>query len=95
VDRSLKKYFWFFVGPTLAAFTIAFVLPFLAGIYLSFSQFTTVLDAQWVGLANYIRAFSNPDFLNALKFSALFTLVSVIFINVLSFTQALMLSRGF
>ncbi|GMO18298.1 MAG: hypothetical protein Ta2A_26610 [Treponemataceae bacterium] len=48
MDKSLKKYFWFFVGPTLLAFTVAFVVPFLMGIYLSFSKFTTVLDAQWI-----------------------------------------------
>jgi raffinose/stachyose/melibiose transport system permease protein len=95
MDKSLKKYFWVFVGPTLVAFAIAFALPFIAGVYLSFSRFTTVLDAKWVGLSNYARAFSTPDFVNALGFSALFTVVSVVFINVLSFTLAMLLCRSF
>ncbi|MDR1074603.1 MAG: sugar ABC transporter permease [Treponema sp.] len=95
MNRSISKYFWFFVGPTLVAFVIAFVLPFLMGIVLSFTRFTTVLDARWVGLSNYALAFSNPDFLNALAFSARFTITSVIFINALAFTLALFLTRGY
>jgi raffinose/stachyose/melibiose transport system permease protein len=95
VEKSLKKYFLFFVGPTLIAFTIAFIVPFIAGILLSLTRFTTMSDVQWVGLGNYVRAFSNPDFLNALGFSALFTVVSVIIINVAAFFLALLLTRGY
>jgi raffinose/stachyose/melibiose transport system permease protein len=95
VEKSLKKYFLFFLGPTLIAFTVAFVAPFIAGVLLSFSRFTTMADVRWVGFSNYTRAFSNPDFLNALGFSALFTLVSVLFINVAAFFLALLLTRGF
>ncbi|MDR2792761.1 MAG: sugar ABC transporter permease [Treponema sp.] len=95
MEKSFSKYFWFFVGPTLIAFVIAFVLPFLMGIVLSFTRFTTVLDARWVGLSNYMLAFSNPDFMNALAFSTRFTVVSVLFINVLAFSLALLLTRGY
>ncbi|MDR1587388.1 MAG: sugar ABC transporter permease [Treponema sp.] len=95
MEKSLKKYFLFFLGPTLIAFTVAFVAPFIAGVLLSFSRFTTMADVRWVGFSNYTRAFSNPDFLNALGFSALFTLVSVLFINVAAFFLALLLTRGF
>ncbi|MDR2258439.1 MAG: sugar ABC transporter permease [Treponema sp.] len=95
MEKSLKKYFLFFLGPTLIAFTIAFVVPFIAGVALSFSRFTTMTDVRWVGFGNYIRAFSNPDFLNALGFSALFTVVSVLIINTAAFFLALLLTRGF
>ncbi|MFP3042797.1 sugar ABC transporter permease [Treponema primitia] len=94
MEKSLKKYFLFFVGPTLIAFLIAFVIPFIAGIVLSFARFTTMTDISWVGFSNYVRAFSNSDFVNALKFSALFTVVSVIIINVAAFALALLLTRG-
>jgi raffinose/stachyose/melibiose transport system permease protein len=94
VEKSIRKYFLFFVGPTLAAFLIAFIIPFIAGVILSFARFTTVTDVTWVGAANYFRAFSNADFVNALRFSALFTVVSVIIINVAAFALALLLTRG-
>jgi raffinose/stachyose/melibiose transport system permease protein len=95
MEKALKKYFLFFVGPTLFAFLLCFVIPFLYGIYLSFGRFTTVNDVQWVGFSNYIRAFSNPDFLNSLRFSTIFTIVSVLIINAAAFALALLLTRGF
>jgi raffinose/stachyose/melibiose transport system permease protein len=95
MEKSLKKYFLLFVGPTLLAFALVFVAPFVLGVVLSFCKFTTVTNARWVGFDNYVRAFSNPDFLNALGFSTLFTIVSVVVINVAAFALALLLTRGF
>jgi raffinose/stachyose/melibiose transport system permease protein len=92
---KLKKYFLFFLGPTLIAFAIAFIVPFIMGIMLSFSRFTTMADIRWVGFGNYARAFSNSEFVNALGFSALFTVVSVVIINVVAFFLALLLTRGY
>lgn len=91
---QIKKYFPVFVLPTLIAFCIAFLVPFILGIGLSFTEFTTVVDAQWVGIENYIKAFSNDDFLNALWFTVKFTVVSVITVNVIAFSLALLLTRG-
>jgi len=94
MQKSLKKYFPIFALPTVAAFLIAFLIPFLIGIYLSFARFRTVTDATWVGLDNYIRAFSNQDFLNALWFTIKFAVVSVVTINIFAFILALMLTKG-
>ncbi len=91
---ALKKWFPIFVLPTLAAFTIVFTVPFILGLGLSFTEFTTVLDAKWVAFENYIRAFSNKDFLNALWFTVRFAVVSVITINVISFALASLLTKG-
>ncbi|MBA9084473.1 raffinose/stachyose/melibiose transport system permease protein [Fontibacillus solani] len=94
MQRSIKKYFPLFALPTILAFTLAFVIPFILGVYLSFTEFTTVNNAKWVGFSNYIKAFSNKEFLDALWFTVKFTVVNVITINVLAFTFALLLTRG-
>ncbi|AOZ94771.1 carbohydrate ABC transporter permease [Paenibacillus crassostreae] len=94
MEKSMKKYFGLFALPTLLAFGLAFVIPFLLGIYLSLTEFTTVTDAKWVGLSNYVKAFSNQEFLNALGFTVAFTVVSVITINVFAFIIAMLLTRG-
>ena len=94
MEKTLKKYFPVFVLPTLIAFTIAFIIPFILGIVLSFTNFTTVTDAKWVGLENYIKVFSNNDFLQALWFTIGFAIVSVITINIFAFLLALLLTRG-
>lgn len=94
MQKNLKKYFPLFALPTLAAFLIAFVIPFIMGIYLSFTEFTTIVDSEWVGLSNYVKAFSTPEFKNALRFTVKFTIVSVITINAAAFALALVLTKG-
>ena len=95
MNRTLKKYSPIFLLPTLVCFIFAFVLPFILGIILSFTRFTTVTNAKWVGLSNYVTAFaSDPGFLNALWFTVKFTVVSVITVNVIAFILALLLTRG-
>lgn len=95
MKKALKKYFGVFILPTAAAFVLVFVVPFIMGIFLSFTRFTTVTNASWVGLENYIRAFTeDTDFLYSLGFTSLFTLVSVLTVNVFAFALALLLTRG-
>lgn len=90
-----KRWFAVFVAPTLIAFCVAFLVPFIMGLYLSFCEFRTVSDAQFVGFQNYIRAFSeNSDFLNSLWFTVKFAVAAVISINVIAFLLALLLTRG-
>ncbi len=95
MEKSIKKYFPIFVLPTLIAFTIGFLAPFVMGVYLSFCEFTTVVDAKFVGLKNYTRIFSDSTFEHALWFTASFTIVSVIMINLLAFVVAMLLTKGF
>jgi len=93
--NNIRKYFPIFVLPTLLAFTAFFIVPFLMGIGLSFTKFTVITKAKFVGLDNYIKAFtSDNEFLHALGFTSLFTIVSIITVNVFSFSLALLLTRG-
>lgn len=94
MERTLKKYFPIFALPTLLAFCIGFVAPFLQGLYLSLCEFTTISDAKFVGLKNYARVFMDATFLHSLWFTAAFTVVTVILINVLAFAVALMLTKN-
>ncbi len=94
MQKSLKKYFPIFALPTLVAFTIGFIVPFFMGIYLSFCKFTTVTDAKFVGISNYVKIFTDKTFGHALWYTAAFTVVSVLLINVLAFTVAMLLTKG-
>ena len=94
MEKTLKKYFPIFVLPTLAAFTIGFIVPFAEGIYLSFCKFTTVNNAKWVGISNYVTALKDESFMYSFWFTVAFTVVSTITINLLAFAVALVLTRG-
>lgn len=93
--KSVKKYFPIFVMPTLLAFLIAFVIPFVLGLYLSFTEFTTVTNAKFVGLENYLSIIKDDTgFLDSLWFTVKFAIASVISINLFAFLLALLLTRN-
>ena len=93
MQKTLKRYFPIFVLPTLIAFSFAFIIPFVMGVYLSFCKFKTITNAQFVGLENYIKVFADKDFVNAFGFTLKFSVVSIITINVFAFILALALTR--
>ena len=93
MDKALKKYAPLFVLPTFAAFLVGFVYPFFQGLYLSFCQFTTIKNAKFIGLENYVKVFQDASFLDAFWFTVLFAVVSVLSINVIAFALALVLTR--
>lgn len=93
MQKTLKRYFPIFVLPTLIAFSFAFIIPFVMGVYLSFCKFKTITNAQFVGLDNYIKIFADKDFVNAFGFTLKFSIVSIVTINVFAFILALALTR--
>lgn len=99
MEKAIKKYFPIFVLPTLVAFAIGFIIPFLYGIFLSFCKFTTVTDFKWIGLENYkrilyVNGVLDTTFLHSLWYTALFAAVSVLVINLVSFAIAMLLTKG-
>ena len=100
MGKAMKRYWPLFVLPTMAAFTIGFIIPFVYGVYLSFCDFTPVVDAKWVGFANYAKIFYrsgklDTSYLHSIWYTCLFAAVTVILINVIAFAIALALTKGF
>ena len=93
MEKGVKRYWPLFVLPTFFAFILGFILPFIMGVWLSFCKFTTVTDAKFVGFSNYIQALQDTVFRHAFWYTALFTIVSVIVINVLAFALAMALTQ--
>lgn len=93
MEKAIKRYFPVFVLPTLIAFTIGFIAPFVMGVYLSFCKFNTVTDAKFIGFGNYHDIFKDTTFIHALWFTALFTIISVLIINILAFGVAMLLTK--
>ncbi len=94
MEKALKKYGPIFTLPIVAAFTIGFIIPFVQGLYLSFCKFTTVENATWNGLNNYIYVFQDEAFGKSFGFTVAFAVVSVLSINIIAFALALLLTRG-
>ena len=85
MQKTLKRYFPIFVIPTLIAFSFAFIIPFVMGVYLSFCKFKTITNAKFVGFENYIKIFDNKDFINAFGFTLKFSVIAILTINIFAF----------
>lgn len=92
--NPMRRWAWLFVGPVLVCFVIAFVWPFLQGLYLSFCHFRLIRDAKFSGFGNYIAAFKDFNFLYSFCYTALFAVVSLVIINVSAFAAAYALTQG-
>ncbi|WP_421786949.1 carbohydrate ABC transporter permease [Gardnerella sp. DNF00753] len=93
--KAIRKWWALFALPTFAAFIIGFVVPFIMGVYLSFTRFHAVTDSKFIGVRNYVKAFKDPHFLHSLMFTIAFTVVTTVLINVIAFAIAYMLTKKF
>ena len=92
--NPMRRWGWLFLGPVTAAFCIGFVWPFIQGIYLSFCKFKLISKTTWVGFDNYAAALKDASFMHSFWYTALFAIVSLVFINVLGFAAAYALTQG-
>ncbi|MBD0859195.1 sugar ABC transporter permease [Erysipelotrichaceae bacterium 7770_A6] len=93
MQKNMKKYWPIFTIPVMAAFAIGFVIPFILGIYLSLTKFTTVKDAHFVGLANYRKLFADATYLHSFFLTLAFAIATIIIINIIAFFLAMALTQ--
>lgn len=93
MQKNMKKYWPIFTIPVMAAFAIGFVIPFILGIYLSFTKFTTVKDAHFVRLANYRKLFADATYLHSFFLTLAFAIATIIIINIIAFFLAMALTQ--
>ncbi len=91
--RPVRRWGWLFILPTFTCFCIGFLWPFLQGIYLSFCNFNTPKDAVFQGISNYQKAFSDPGFGVAFRNTALFSVITILVINIAAFAIAYALTQ--
>ncbi|WP_152395523.1 carbohydrate ABC transporter permease [Paenibacillus guangzhouensis] len=84
-----------FVGPALIFFALIIVVPFILGLYYSFTDWNGVSgEVAWVGLDNYKQILTNDTvFRDSFWFTTKFTVLGVILTNVLGFTLAYFLTK--
>ena len=93
MGKALKRWWPLFMLPTCLAFMIGFVIPFIQGFYLSFCQFITINNTHFVGIENYVRALSDPQFSTSFFFTVAFAFLSTVLINVIALAIAQALTR--
>ena len=89
--RSMKR-FMKFAGVPLAIFSIVLVVPFVNGVYYTFTDWDGFETTKLVGFSNYAESFQDPTFWSTLRFTALFVVVSLVLVNAVAFGLALIVT---
>lgn len=89
--RTAKKFLQFSFLP-LAIFTIVLIVPFVNGVYYTFTDWDGFESTKLVGFDNYVKSFQDPTFWATLRFTALFVVVSMIAVNAVAFGLALIVT---
>ena len=90
-SRAVKKFSQFAFIP-LAIFTVVLIIPFVNGVYYTFTDWDGFEVTKFVGLKNYIKSFQDPMFWSTLRFTALFVVVSLVIVNAVAFGLALIVT---
>lgn len=82
-----------FLLPFFALYFLFTLYPFFRGIYMSFFDWSLLKGHKFIGLANYHRVFTDPEFYASLMHTIFFVILSTIPLVVLGFVFALIVNR--
>lgn len=89
------KQFMMFAGVTAVVFAAVVIVPFLYGLYLTFTSWDGVSTQKpFVGLSNYISTFSDGAYWQALGRTFIYAIIAVILVNVVAFVLAYLVTSG-
>lgn len=83
------------VLPTLITYAVFIIVPVFVAIYYSFTDYSGLGKAGFVGIQNYTRMFHDTLFLIALRNTVVVLICSVIFLLAGSFLTALLMNVSF
>ena len=87
--------FLMFAGVSTVLFCGVVVIPFIYGLYLTFTSWDGVSrNKPLVGLANYAAAFADKDFWAAMGRTVIYSAIAVILVNIVAFLLAYMVTSG-
>ncbi|QCT74159.1 carbohydrate ABC transporter permease [Macrococcoides canis] len=90
--RSLA--FWLFLFPVLVALFMVIIIPFIYGIYYSFTNWNgdVTQSPGFVGFQNYVDLLKDDTFLNALMFTFKYSIAAIFVINFIGLSLALIVT---
>ncbi len=89
------KNFLMFAGVTTIIFAAVVIIPFLYGLYLTFTSWDGVsANKPFVGIANYLSTFSDAAYWQALGRTLIYSLIAVVLVNVVAFILAFLVTSG-
>ena len=93
-SRRNSLLFFLFLLPAVFAFCMVIVIPFIMGIYYSFTNWNAITGTavEWVGLKNYFAVKSDLTFLHAFLVTVVYAILNIVVLNVCAFFMALLVT---
>lgn len=92
--RRVKNYL-VFAGPATLLFSTVIIIPFLYGLYLTFTNWNGVTSAQsFIGISNYLSVFKDEKFWSSMLLTIKYVFCTVLTINITAFFLAYFLTSG-
>src|SRR5690554_5160884 len=89
------KTYLMFAGPTTFAFLSVIVIPFIFGLYLTFTNYSGFsAEINFIGLENYRAMLQDEQFVQSFFLTLKYVLYTVVLVNLLAFTLGYLLTRG-
>jgi len=87
--------FYLFLLPAIFAFVMVIIIPFVLGLYYSFTNWTAITgtDVDWIGLQNYREVFRDVTFLHSFLVTTAYALINIVVLNVTAFFLALLVTQ--
>ncbi|WP_068268694.1 carbohydrate ABC transporter permease [Caviibacter abscessus] len=92
-SKRNRLFFWLFLSPILLALFIVVIIPLLYGIYYSFTNWNGINIPEFKGFSNYMRIFKDKGFRDSIIFTVKFVIASVIIINFVGLSLALLVTQ--
>ncbi|GEQ34196.1 sugar ABC transporter permease protein [Marinilactibacillus psychrotolerans] len=90
--RNKEFTFWLFITPVLLSLTLVVILPVVMGLFYSFTNWNGLNFTSFVGLSHYKRLLGDGQFLRSLWFTVKFSVASIILLNVIGLSLALLVT---
>ncbi len=89
------KQFLMFAGVATAVFAAVVIVPFIYGLYLTFTSWDGISTQKpFVGFANYVATFADGAYWQALGRTIIYSVIAVILVNVVAFILAFLVTSG-
>ncbi|UOQ44816.1 sugar ABC transporter permease [Halobacillus salinarum] len=92
--RNRSFAFWLFLTPVILGLSLVVIIPFIYGLFYSFTDWNGLSATQFLGFENYIKLFHENEFMDSIWFTVKFAVVTVILLNIMGLGLALLVTRN-
>lgn len=95
-SKNKGKDFGIFALPGMFCFFAVVIIPFIYGVYLTFTDWDGVAEVKnFIGLANFRKVIEDHEFWTSMLLTFKYVILVVLLVNIIAFAIAYLLTRGF